>query len=293
MERPTAPRSPSRRFPELTSDIELSRGDWIVRVAPEHGGRIAQIVYKETHLLVDESRRTADRVHLWGCFPMVPWAGRLRNGMFAHRGVRYSTPVNEPPHALHGLATTRAWTVVDRSSSNESTSITMALNLDGTDRVAPFHAYCEHAVSIDDGGVRASLSVRSHGEDFPAVLGWHPWFTRALTYEVDFETMLERDDDNIVTTSRVNATHQHTPSSNRAFDDCFTDVRRPPRLRLDDTSIQLDSDCSHWMLYTAPDHAFCLEPMSGPPDSLDDSHPDRFVVSPDNPLQRVLRLRTV
>src|SRR4030081_2053998 len=42
--------------------------------------------------------------HDFGCFPMAPWAGRIRHGSFDFEGQRYQLPLNNPPHAIHGTA---------------------------------------------------------------------------------------------------------------------------------------------------------------------------------------------
>ena len=38
----------------------------------------------------------------WGCYPMVPWAGRVRRGRFVFADGTYQLPINMAPHAIHG-----------------------------------------------------------------------------------------------------------------------------------------------------------------------------------------------
>lgn len=267
----------------MTDDVELVGGDWIVRVAPQHGGRIAQIVFHGSRVLCDDDGRQPNRALLWGCYPMVPWAGRLRHGTFVLDGTTHVMPINEPPHALHGLTLDTEWNMVEVSS----TSVTMLTRLSG---IAPFDAECEHRVNIDDGGVTSTLTLRSLGPVFPGMVGWHPWFSRAFSHDASFEAMLRRDSDNIVTTSRV----EPAPTLfNSPLDDCFVGARQPPRISNGNDTIDLSSDCNHWMVYTGAAHAFCIEPMSGPPNCLDESHPDRILVTPERPLRRHLRFHGV
>jgi len=47
--------------------------------------------------------------HNFGCFPMAPWAGRIRHGSFDFEGQRYQLPLNNPPHAIHGTARDHPW----------------------------------------------------------------------------------------------------------------------------------------------------------------------------------------
>lgn len=261
------------------ADCRLAAGDWVVRVSPGHGGRIAQVSLAGVDLLVPDDDRVPSRDLLWGCYPMVPWAGRLCNGCFAHGAHHYSMRQNEPPHSLHGLGFDRRWRTV------ACTTTKVVTELEITD-IAPFSAVCEHVVEVLDERVTCTLSVRSLGGAFPAMVGWHPWFSRAWTHDVRFGSMLARDDDNIVSSTR-------TTPGDEPWDDCFVDALHPPRLHHDDTTIELDSDCDHWMLYTEPDDAFCIEPMSGPPNSLDSSHPRCATVDPAHALARHLTFRVV
>ncbi|NED69155.1 aldose 1-epimerase, partial [Streptomyces sp. SID10244] len=45
----------------------------------------------------------------YGCFPMVPWCGRMRDGVLDFGGVRHRFDRNDPPHALHGIARDHRW----------------------------------------------------------------------------------------------------------------------------------------------------------------------------------------
>lgn len=53
-----------------------------VVIAPEHGGRVAALCVGGHDLLVGQHENPL----LWGCYPMAPWAGRLRHGRLAYRG---------------------------------------------------------------------------------------------------------------------------------------------------------------------------------------------------------------
>ena len=76
------------------------------------------------------------------------------------------------------------------------------------------------------------LEVHCRRAVMPASIGWHPWFIRRLEgvageleLDLDAGAMYVRDDDGIATTRRV-------PRPPGPWDDCFTDVRRPPRAAL-------------------------------------------------------------
>ena len=52
---------------------------------------------------------------LWGCYPMAPWAGRLREAA-SFGGRTYQLPIDAAPHATHGTVYRRAWRVDDDGS---------------------------------------------------------------------------------------------------------------------------------------------------------------------------------
>jgi len=65
--------------------IQLHAGSAHCSISPEHGGRVASLAVYGVQLLVqppDNPDRVADAHGLdpmaWGCYPMAPWAGRIR-----------------------------------------------------------------------------------------------------------------------------------------------------------------------------------------------------------------------
>lgn len=77
-------------------DITLTAGDAEVTVQPGNGGRVGGLRIGGVELL-----RQGER---FGCFPMVPWCGRIRDGRFLDGAVVRQMPLNAPPHAIHGTA---------------------------------------------------------------------------------------------------------------------------------------------------------------------------------------------
>src|SRR5450759_5626061 len=66
---------------------------------PAAGGRIAAIRVDGLDLLITHG----DGPMAWGAFPMVPWAGRLRDGLLRWDGAVHALPTRLlPPHAIHG-----------------------------------------------------------------------------------------------------------------------------------------------------------------------------------------------
>ncbi len=195
----------------------------------------------------------------WGSYPMVPWAGRIRDGLFNHGGITHQMPCNAPPHAIHGTGFTSEWSVLDDS--------TIALDLATP---WPFGGRVTQQFALSDSELVITMALTAAVE-VPAMLGWHPWFARYLT--ADEETveaelsfgpglMYELDDVAIPTGELV------TPPPG-PWDNCFTSLQQSPTIRWPGLlEMSLESSCSHWVVYTEPEHALCVEPQSGPPDEF-------------------------
>jgi aldose 1-epimerase len=233
--------------------IRLAAGEATATVAPEAGGRVASLVVAGEERLVTGG----DGPTLWGCFPMAPWAGRVRRGRFHWAGVEHQLDLRLPPHALHGTVLDRAWEVLDRDGAGATLAAPLQPGWPWPGRVV-------HEVRLVPGALALRLEVHADDGPFPASCGWHPWFRRPVTLELDATSLWQRDGEGIPTGDLVPA-----PRSLDGLDDCLTGLRRPPRLRWPDgLTLELISDGEHWVVFTQPAHAVCVEPQTGPPDAL-------------------------
>ena len=220
----------------------------------DEGGRIAQVVFRGVPLLIDREGAT-DPVLGWGCYPMVPWAGRLAEGRFQFRRDVVKMAPNMGPHAIHGLGFLHPWSVVAQSTSS------LVARLDLASAGWPYSSWSEQRISLGPDFVHLEMSVHSSEREFPAQVGWHPWFRRPASLAVSFDSMFVRDDNHLTTTTIVSPTEG-------PWDDCFTGLRDGPRLTIDDVTITLTSSCDDWVVYTEPEHGLCVEPQSGPPNAF-------------------------
>ncbi len=234
-------------------EITLTAGDAEVTVQPGNGGRIGGLRIGGTELL-----RQGER---FGCFPMVPWCGRIRDGRFLDGGTVHQMPLNSPPHAIHGTVRDGAWRTARRTA--DETVITYDLV-----EPWPFPGRVTQAVALTGDALTVTMAVEAHGDSFPAQIGWHPWFHRNLGGEdvtLDFAPAWqeERGDDHLPTGKRVD----RKPGP---WDDCFgmpggVDVTLtwPGQLELRVTSPE------EWVVvYDEQEAAVCVEPQTGPPNGL-------------------------
>lgn len=225
-----------------------------VALAPSAGGRIAQIRYDGVDWLVSEAEGGSAAI-AWGCYPMVPWAGRIRHGRFEFDGTPYELPVNFGDHAIHGVGFTRVW----RLDSLEADTATLSLALP-EDAYWPFGGTARQIIHLAPDRLELHLSVEADQHPMPAVLGWHPWFRKPDQLLFTPDAMYPQDGEGIATLPCV----APTPGP---WDDCFinhADVTLPSagqRLRM-----RAKSD--HWVIYDAAAHATCVEPQTGPPDAF-------------------------
>ena len=217
--------------------IHLAAGGATADVDPAAGGRLVSLVVGGHERLVTEG----DGPTMWDCFPMAPWAGRVRNGRFRWAGVDHQLPLRLPPHAIHGTVLDRPWDVV----ADDGTGATLRVGL-GSDWPWPGHAV--HEVRLWPGRLDLRLEVRTEGEPFPASCGWHPWFRRPVDLDLDATSLWRRDDTGLPTGALVPA-----PPSTEGLDDCLTGLRRPPCLRWPDgLELEVRSNCEHVVVFTEP-----------------------------------------
>ncbi|MFJ9540855.1 aldose 1-epimerase [Streptomyces sp. NPDC101225] len=240
-------------------DITLTAGDAEVTVRPGNGGRVAGVRVGGTELL-----RQGER---FGCFPMAPWCGRLREGRFRDGATVHQMPLNSPPHAIHGTARDGAWSVVRAHGDEAVISYELV-------EPWPWPGLVTQQFALTPESLTLTMSVEAHGSSFPAQVGWHPWFNRTLVREdgaagegvrLGFSPAWqeERGADHLPTGNRV----EPAPGP---WDDCFgtpggVDVTLtwPGQLELKVTSRE------EWVVvYDEQREAVCVEPQTGPPDGL-------------------------
>lgn len=227
-----------------------------VDVAPDEGGRIAQIAVDGVELLIGRGEGPDPTSALaWGSYPMVPWAGRIRRGRFAFDGVEYSLPINLGEHAIHGVGFGTPWT----TTRHDPTGVDLELALPTDDRW-PFGGVARQTISVDGGRLRCELSVTATTRAMPASLGWHPWFRKPTALDFRPAAMYLRDDDYITVDELV-----AVPPG--PWDDCFVNSE-PITLSIGGVDLRLTSDCTDWVVYDMPAHATCIEPQTAPPDAF-------------------------
>lgn len=239
--------------------IELRAGtptlDVEVDVSPRDGGRVARLAVGGRELLV-AGDSSSDPL-AWGSYPMVPFAGRLRDGQLEVEGRLHQLRRTMPPHAIHGTGFTSAWDVLDAGLDHVELSVRLDWPLGGT---------AHQHVQLTPSALVCVLTAVADDRAMPVTLGWHPWFVKPDADRLSFGEMYERGADHL-------PTGQVVPPSERPWDDCFRSPQAPLELHYAPATgapglvVTVESDCDHWVVYDEPAHATCVEPQSGPPDA--------------------------
>lgn len=111
-----------------------------------------------------------------GCYPLIPFSGRVRDGRFSFQGEAIQLPINFPtgPHAIHGSAWMKVWSVMEHGADR------ILLTLDhpsGPNWPWAYEAWQDFRLGPD--GLTVEIGVRNaDARPFPAGLGLHPYFPR-------------------------------------------------------------------------------------------------------------------
>lgn len=258
-------------------EVILSNQHIKMVVYPHDGCRIRSLKAFDIEVLRewDDSKRAFQ----YGCFPMVPWVGRIENGQFIHNDIKYQLPQNKKPHAMHGIACMHYWEVLYSCQ----TRALFKLNLD---KPWPFNGMVLQEFKLINSQVIMTLSIIAEKDNFPASAGWHPWFKKQLGVNLPDQLSVSFD-----------ASWQEEPGNNEVP----TGNRIPPQIGpWDDTfgfqsganaslfwgdTLQLDieSNGNYLTVFDKQPDATCINTTTDRPNGLNSSHVQ--IVAPDKPLE--------
>lgn len=238
--------------------ITLSAGQAGVVVDPALGGRLVSWRVGDLELLGGHGRQPEES----GCYPMAPWAGRLRGNAVRVNGAVRELPATYLGWAMHGLVLGSVWDVVHVEPT--STCLSVAL-----DDPWPWPAVVTLDWRLTATELSSRLTVHTEAEPFAAGVGWHPWFRRRLArgeelrWDMAATAMRERGDDHLPTGRDVE------PRRDIPLDDAFAvpdgriEIVWPGAL-----AMTCQSDVGWITVYDERPDLVCLEPQSLPPDGL-------------------------
>ena len=264
--------------------LKLSSKDLELCLDPKDGCRILNLKYKGVEIL--RQHDASKRAFQYGCFPMIPWVGRMKNGDIHFNGKTYHLYQNKGLNAMHGLAHFRDWQVLEQSDS----TLVLCYELKYP---WPFKGKIFYKLHIKENTLSLKLKAISDGDIFPASLGWHPWFLKdpmhkgidCLDVIFNAKTMEEIVDE-LPTTRRI-AVHEGP------YDDCFNYDNFDANAILsykDSFKVKITSNCPALIIFDKQEDATCVNTMTGVPN---DVNTDPKLVTPVSPLEAIAKLEFI
>ncbi|MCB0991458.1 MAG: hypothetical protein R2770_06455 [Acidimicrobiales bacterium] len=218
------------------------------------GGRITSLRVDGMELILAQHEAEPAGITRWGLFPMAPWCGRLGRGRLTWTDKIHRFPLTHPPHAIHGLVHDIDWTVVD------DTTMTVELP-----KPWPFGGRVTQRLELTPQYLTVHGEVTAGDVPMPAMLGWHPWFRRQLARGKKAALSILAES-SYLTDETLLPTGALGPVPAQPWDTCLVDLLLDPVIDWPNAlTVTISSSFDHWVVYTEPQNAFCVEPQSGPP----------------------------
>ncbi len=168
----------------MTEIVVIENESWRVGLIPSTGGSVAFGQTRIGDAWVDVLRPTPTE-HLRSApatasYPLVPWSNRIHHGALAWQGREYQLRINFPDGtAIHGTGSEFPWTVVEKAADR------VVLEFVSTEFYGvnfPWSFTARFTYALDGNRFTWGMAVtNTDAEAFPAGLGHHPHFLRALT----------------------------------------------------------------------------------------------------------------
>ncbi|MFZ0267282.1 aldose 1-epimerase [Caulobacter sp.] len=269
------------------SVLVLHNGPARVELLPAVGGSVGRFTWHGQDVLRPAPAGTTEVLDT-GNFALVPFCNRIRNGRLKFGGhvVALSPNLGDHPHALHGQAWRRAWSVVSASETHA------VLAFDHAPGEWPWAYRAEQHFILDHRSLRQALSVTNTGtEPMPVGLGFHPYFpvreNERLKADVSGVWMIDGD---CLPTTHVEGPWRSdwaagaSTASSQLIDNCYTGwsgvatLAAPAGPR---KVLTASPECRWLHVYLPPGGDFvCVEPVSNRPDPFNGEDSGIKVVAP-------------
>lgn len=255
--------------------LELRAADLRLQLRPDLGGSIAGLWLGDLPVMRSVDGGALQHVRDSASYPLVPYSNRLGYRRFHWLGRDHAVRPNFPdsPHALHGLAWQRAWSVV----AADDTEAVLALRHE-PDEDWPFAFEARQRFLLGPGELRIEMSVRNEApHPAPMGLGWHPYFPKRERSRLHVElTDRWEADPTKLPVRRVSQPGIDADVAHLDFDHCFEGWVGAARLRDEKLSLKLASSLDRLVVYTPPHEPyFAVEPVSHVNNAINMAEPAR------------------
>ena len=247
---------------DMNQALEIKHQGLRCSLAPALGGAVAGLWLDGVPVLRSTEARDLANVHLSGSFPLLPFSNRIGRGRMHWAGQDYTLALNvEPhPHAIHGVAWQRPWSVLQADDSSAVLGYTHS-----PDENWPFAFEARQAFRLDDEGLHLDISLRNLApQAVPAGLGWHPYFPKRAGCHIAFSATgrWEPGPDKLPTHCS-NSVGLETTCAELVIDHCFEGWSGEATLVDENLRTHLRANLEHLVVYTHPGlAAVAIEPVS-------------------------------
>lgn len=178
------------------SIVELRCGRARARIAPALGGRVTACSLvgpdgraREVLHSYPESHHDLTRWAKGGIYPLLPYSGRVADARLRHAGQEHPLVAHPvaAPHALHGPAHRRAWSVEGRSDDE----VRLRLHAPA-DEDWPWPFSARLSVKLAEHRLRLEVELMNPGsEPMPAGIGCHPYIASTASATLQFAAARE------------------------------------------------------------------------------------------------------
>ncbi len=170
--------------------LELKTGLCVLGVKPERGGAIGSWLRDGVEIFrpVSDPNLIAQHNDSVAAYPLIPFSNRVAYGRFTFGGEQFQLDQNfrGEPHAIHGNAWERAWTVMVQEQARAVLALDHNPPRDPPGQW-PFSYRAEIEYGLRDDGLTVQIRVRNTDRrPQPVGLGFHPFLPRAGDVELGF-----------------------------------------------------------------------------------------------------------
>lgn len=244
--------------------ITIAAAGYELVLAPGIGGAIASFTHEGRPVL--RGCAAPNSPLDCGCFPLVPYCNRIRDGRFTFRGrtVEIAPNMAGDPSPLHGEGWLGPWLVESQAR----------------DRACLFFAHppgewpwayeARQIFRVDAGGLDAEIECRNlSGEPMPCGLGFHPYYSCGAETRIETEVaQVWEVDDQVLPTGTAPATGRYAldgqPACARGLDNGYGGWGGEMRLTDGDRTRRMSSPDAHFFQIYSPPQGGLLaaEPVS-------------------------------
>ena len=240
---------------------------------PDLGGCIAGLWLAGVPALRSTEPAELVASRMSGCYPLVPYSGRLGYRRFQWRGQTHHTAANfdDNPHSVHGVAWQRPWAEV-RSSATEAE----LAYVHTPDAHWPFAFTLRQRFVLTPEALEVHCHVTNDAEQpQPVGLGWHPYFPKREGSHLQIDVNERWDSDaSGLSTQPVAQTNIDAEVAALDFDHCFQGWHGPALIRDQKLSVRLTSNLPYLVVFTPGEKPYyCVEPVSHVSNALQMANP--------------------